>query len=384
MTVIADLRTPQPAARPRAERLSLERALSLGEASWEQLRAQGPNPSPFSSWAWHQAWHATAPVDERDNAFAVATFGGDGAMTALLPLATRRITFRRAPATALTWAIGDVGCPDHLDVLATPGRALDDVMDVLDGLDWDLLQLDGLVDGAPGARALQAALDARGMTTAVRQLWRCPYIDLPPTWNAYLAERSSARRETIRRRERALGRHGHVAVTFYGPESHDEAWHHLLRLHDSRWKGDGAFDARTIALHRHFAAHLALSGRAWLSTIDVDGEAVAAWYGFVDRNTLHYYQAGRSPEWNKFGVGGVHLGLMIQRAIAQGLDRFDLLRGDEPYKADWSTGHRYTYQLLAFRRSTRGRMLRFADRVGLVRERVAKRAYQRDHAEDLS
>src|SRR5437899_3723318 len=99
---------------------------------------------------------------------------------------------------------------------------------MLDTLDWDLIQLDGLVDGAVSARALQAALEARGIVTAIRPLFTCPYIALPRAWDAYLGGRSAARRETIRRRERALARHDGVAVTFYGPESQDEAWHHLL------------------------------------------------------------------------------------------------------------------------------------------------------------
>lgn len=374
MTAIAEIRQTRAPRLSAVELMSLDQALALGEAPWESLRAQRRNTSAFASWAWHGAWAASAPDEERANAFAIATFGADGTIQSMLPLATRQISFRRTTATALTWAIGDFGCPDHLDALTAPGVALDDVAAMLDTLEWDVIQLDGLSDQAIGARMLQAALEAKGITTVIRTLWPCPYIELPRTWAAYLDSRSTARRDVIARRERTLAKRGRMAVTFYGADSLDEGWTHLTRLHDRRWDGDGVFDARLRALHRQFARTLAASDRAWLSTIDFDGEPISAWYGFADEGTLHFYQAGRSPDWNKFSVGGVHIGMMIHRAIARGLERFDFLRGDEPYKAEWTSSHRFTYQLLAFRRSTRGRILRFADRLSDARARLGRRS----------
>lgn len=358
------------------ERLSvmpLAKALALGEARWEHLRSRTGWTSPFASWAWHHAWNASAPQEDREAAVVITISDDDQQLRAALPLAARQVTFRRAPATALMWAVGDVGCPDHLDVLATPRTALDGVVAALEAMEWDMLQLDGLVGDAAGARQLQAALEARGIATTLRPQWPCPYIQLPRSWDEYLQTRSPARRDVITRRERILARRGRMAVTFYGPDTLERGWSHLMRLHDARWRGEGAFDGQLDALHRQFAASLAPSGRTWLSTIDVDGEPISAWYGFADHDTLHFYQAGRSPAWNKFSVGAVHVGLMIQRAIALGLRRLDFLRGDEPYKAEWTSMQRWTYQLIGYRRSARGRMLRLAEQAGTIRDRFSRR-----------
>ncbi len=361
-----------------AEVLSLSDSLQLGEERWESLRTQRREASTFSGWNWHDAWSATAPADDRARAFAVAAFGARGMLDGLLPLTARQVTFRRTAATALTWAIGDFGCPDHLDVLLSNSQAANDVAGVLSSIDWDIIQLDGIAENATGVKLLQTALEARGVVTMLRPIWPCPYIALPRSWDAYLASRSPARRHAILRRERVLARHGTMAVTFYDGSAIDEGWQHLLHLHAYRWRGDGAFDSRLDALHQHFARSLSRSGETWLSTIDIDGVPISAWYGFVDRESLHFYQAGRSPDWSRFSVGGVLGVMMIQRALARGLERFDFLRGDEAYKDEWASARRWTYQLIAFRPSARGRLLRFADRVGAARERFTTRD---DHRE---
>ncbi len=353
--------------------MSLADTLALGESRWESLRARAGLASPFSTWAWHDAWHASAPAHERNAAVVLAIVDGDHRLQTALPLAPRRVTHRRLQATALTWAVGDLGCPDHLDVLASTSTPFNAIAAALDNLEWDMLQLDGISCDAVGAPRLQAALEARGFATMMRPQWPCPYIDLPRSWKDYLQTRSASRRDVIARREQALAKRGHLAVTFYEHDTLDRGWAHLRRLHDARWGGEGTFDARLDALHRRFATSLARSHDTWLSTIDVDGEPISAWYGFTDAKTLHFYQAGRSPAWNKFSVGGVHVGIMIQRAIARGVRRFDFLRGAEPYKAEWTSTTRWTHQLIAFRRSAKGRMLRLAEQAGVLFDHMSRR-----------
>jgi len=35
--------------------------------------------------------------------------------------------------------------------------------------------------------------------------------------------------------------------------------------------------------------------RLWLTTLDLDGRPVAAWYGFASGDTVYFYQGGRDP-----------------------------------------------------------------------------------------
>jgi CelD/BcsL family acetyltransferase involved in cellulose biosynthesis len=299
----------------------------------------------------------------------------------ILPLSRRRILFHRVPVTALTWAIGDMGCPEYLDVLALPGSERG-LVPLLEELDWQVLVLSNLAPGAPGVGRLCEALAERGYAIHRQPLWTCPYMDLRGDWEAYLASVSARRRQALRYMERSLQRRHRVTITDYDGDRVGEGWGHLVTLHEKRWRtegggGAGAFgDPRVERLHRRFAAELAQRGQLWLTTLDLDGEPAAAWYGFTYHDTVYFYQSGRDPRWERESVGQILLAAMIRRGMERGYRRFDFLRGEDPYKRHWTTTQRTTEEVTVFRRGWRGHWLRGLDVVAEL-ARAAKRPFQR-------
>ncbi|OLB80774.1 MAG: hypothetical protein AUI15_41080 [Actinobacteria bacterium 13_2_20CM_2_66_6] len=353
--------------------LSLTDTLAQEATAWEELREHSPAASPFMSRAWHQAWAGSAPPGELHASYGILARGAAGAVDAILPVAVRNVVLRRQRVAALTWAIGDVGCPDHLDVLATPAANLDAMVPVLRSLPWDVLILDNLTAGETNATRLAAALAQSGCAVRWEPRWRCPYVELPRRWEDYLASLSANRRQAVRRRERALERGHVITVVDHAAAGLDEGWRRLVDLHGRRWSGAGAFrDPRVERLHRSFARELAGRGQLWLSTLEVNGEPAAAWYGFSDRDTVYFYQSGRDPRWEDWSVGAVLMAKMVRRAIEGGYRRLDLLRGDEGYKSQWAAAHRVTTELVAFRPGWRGRWLRGVDLVARLRARLRR------------
>jgi CelD/BcsL family acetyltransferase involved in cellulose biosynthesis len=346
-------------------------ALNQGPAAWDRLLAGSPVASPFASWAWHRAWANAATQEDLDASRVVMLHGGEGTLQAVLPVAVRTAMFRRRQARVLTWAIGDLGCPDHLEVPALPGADLAAVIGTLTSLPWDIAILGNLAPDAPNATRLAAAFTDAGCTVRRRALWTCPYLDLPSTWEGYLASLSPTRRQRLRRYERTLQRDHAVTLTDYGAERLEEGWQRLVSLHRQRWAGAGVFaDLQVDRLHRCFLRELDSRGRLWLTTLDVDGEPAAAWYGFSDRDTVHFYQSGRDPRWEDQRVGVVLMTVMIRRAIEHGYRRFDFLRGDETYKALWTASQRTTVELVIFRPGWRGLWLRGLDLAARLRARL--------------
>jgi len=98
--------------------VSLSEALALGPAVWDDLAARGGSPSPFMSWAWHRAWLDSAPAEEVAASIVLLLHGPAGSLDALLPVRLCRQRFHRVGVQAVTWAVGDVGCPDELDAAA--------------------------------------------------------------------------------------------------------------------------------------------------------------------------------------------------------------------------------------------------------------------------
>ncbi|HEY6156211.1 MAG TPA: GNAT family N-acetyltransferase [Gemmatimonadales bacterium] len=367
------LTEPQPATGSNTTCIPLVEALAHDPAAWERLRERSPAASPFAGWAWHRAWADTASEEELQASTCIVVRDARGQTAALLPVGVGTLTFRRRPVAGLSWAIGDIGCPDHLDLLADPSVELDDVMPALLSLPWEVAILGNLAPAAPNVARLAAALTRAGCAVRWNAANRCPYLELPRSWDEYLSSLSASRRQTLRRRERNLERDHGVALTDYGPENLAAGWRHLVELHERRWAngGGGTFsDPRVERLHRAFAEELARGGRLWLTTLDLDGAPAAAWYGFADRDTVYFYQSGRDPRWEDQSVGVALMVKMIRRAIERGYRRFDFLRGDEAYKREWTTVEAVTRELVAFRPGWRGRWLRGLDWAGRLRARL--------------
>ena len=364
-----DIRVTARSETERIARLSLRDAVAMGPESWDRLVGHSPMPSPFMRWAWHQAWVDSAPPHELDEAFVVAVYGSHGAVDALLPMSVRQMRFRRARARALTWAIDGVGAPDHLDVPVVPGTSFGAVLSSIEDLRWDVVVLSHVAADAVGVMHLSDALRRRGLSVRRTATDACPYLDLPASWDSYLASLSSSRRETIRRKERRLRREHSVSVTDYAPDRVDDGWRLLRTLHAQRWDGGGVLaDPRLDKLLRRFTSDLAARDEVWLTTLDVDGIPVAAWYGFVWNDTVYFYQSGRDPQWEPASVGLVLMAVMIRRAIERGYRRFDFLRGREEYKLTWTSTERPNYEVVAFREGWRGGLLRGLDVMGRARD----------------
>ena len=351
--------------------MPLSDALALGPAVWDAVLARAASPSPFMSWAWHDAWAEAAPAEELHASEVLALHGSDASLHSLLPIRLSRVRFRRVWVRALTWAVGDVGCPDELDVPGLPEADMQELAAALEALPWQVVILSNLAEAAPNVERLCAALMARGHTSRHSPLWSCPQLDLPSTWDAYLASLSPNRRQTLRRKERTLRREHAVTLTDYDEDRLDEGWGHLMALHEQRWDGPGgggAFrDPRSARLQRRFAGEMAQQQRLWLTTLDVDGRPVAAWYGFTSDDTVYFYQGGRDPRWERESVGLVLMGIMIQRAIERGYRAFNFLRGDDGYKRQWTQSRRQTRETVIFRSGWRGLWLRTLDAVAELR-----------------
>jgi CelD/BcsL family acetyltransferase involved in cellulose biosynthesis len=369
-------------ARAGVTRMELSEALALGHEVWDAVVARTDSPSPFMTWEWHRAWAEAAPASELAASQALVLSDAGGAVQAILPVQVRRSRFHRAGVTALTWAIGDVGCPDHLDVLAAPGADLEALAPALVDLPWQILTLTNLAPSAANAQRLCAAIARDGYTLRRQVLWGCPYLELSDDWDRYLGTLTPTRRQTLRRKERHLQQHHVVTIKDHDGDDLEDGLRRLVMLHERRWAGEGAGggpgrdgagafqDPSIRRLHARFAAELAARGQLWLTTLELDGEPAAAWYGFTCRDTVYFYQSGRDPRWDRESVGQVLMGAMIRRAIERGYRRFDFLRGDDPYKRHWTEARRSTEEITIFRPGWRGRWLRALDVAADLRARL--------------
>lgn len=245
-------------------------------------------------------------------------------------------------------------CSDHLDLLVTAtnakrcGGAIADHL-CGSGADWDLIDfptLDVACEQTKITALIQALQQAGCHTTQTADLntWS---IDLPETWEDFLALQSKSHRKQLRRlQKRVLDTddcHWHQVKLL---EDFDAAWEILIDLHQKRRISlgePGCFASEGWSeFHRDVARKLLAEGRLRLSWLELAGEPIAAEYHFAGGRTSFVYQGGLDPERLDEEPGRLSLIRCIQHAIEEGHRKFDLLRGDEPYKPHWRAVARET------------------------------------------
>lgn len=196
---------------------------------------------------------------------------------------------------------------------------------------------------------LEANVDFDVMTTdgilnpGTPQDWKegeiCPRLELGdiPDDDALMRFFKTSLRGDIRRQMRRLGELGTVKLKeFHSWEEVPKAtFETFMRHHSLRWPN--AYKAPH--LHENLMKYGLPSGRVHFSVLKA-GETEVAWHlGFEHRGRFYYYMPAGHADFRKFSPVKVHLYLLVRRAVENGLDVFDHLRGEENYKDGWSNAY---------------------------------------------
>jgi hypothetical protein len=217
-------------------------------------------------------------------------------------------------------------------------------------LAWDLMELGGVnAHDRPTGRLVEH-LAERGCVVHRRPAFNCWRIELPATWDQYLAMLSKGHRKQLRQFERDLLDSGHAVL--HTVQCHSELAHAadlLVALHQRRRRTlgqRGCFASpRFAAFHREVMPRLLTDGRLQLHWLELDGKPAAVEYQLAGEGTVYAYQAGVEPELLDQEPGRLITLATLRRAIRQGDRAFDFLRGDEPYKAHFRAAPRPSLEL---------------------------------------
>lgn len=317
------------------------------EDDWRRLAVERGNA--FLTPEWFRCWWNRYGEDATP--FVTVSRGDGGGVRGLMPLllpgAGRPRVCRFAGAN-----LGDHFHPlarieDEVEVAAVAGEALRDAP-----APWSVIALDKAELERPWLPALAEATGRRthGFVRAPTPL---PRIDLTKheDWDAYLGSRSSNLRQQVRRFERRLAKDHEVSLRrTESPSELDRDLETLFDLHDRRWEERTSLSSDTArAFHSEFAAAALQQGwlRLWL--LEVDGEPIAAWYGWRLGGRYAYYNSGFDPERSPLRPGLVLLAGVIRAAIEEGAEEFDFLLGGESYKSRFAEDSRTVHNVAVAR-----------------------------------
>ncbi|RYG25532.1 GNAT family N-acetyltransferase [bacterium] len=307
---------------------------------WNDLLSDSPTATPFSTQEWMATWWRYFGRNRKAVLFEVRE-GTD--LVGLFP------TFVTSGPWRTLRAMG-TGPSDYLHPLARSGqeqavaKALEPAL--RDLLSVDLLDLHGMREDQPIV----------SMTTDDQA--RCLVLDLPPTYDAFLASLGKSLRYDVRRLDKSPFKEGDATIESYPPGNIGEGMDVLLELHRARWRAKrlpGAFVGRLVPFQRAWIAEAAKRDWLWLSVLRLKGEPIGALYAMTVGKQVFYYQAGFAPTEGSISPGTLLVAHTIRRAIEEGKTRFDFLRGDEDYKRRWKPQHAFMDRRAVIPLTARGR-----------------------------
>jgi CelD/BcsL family acetyltransferase involved in cellulose biosynthesis len=253
-------------------------------------------------------------------------------------------------------------CSEYLSLLCRKGREFDVAVAVAEWLtaggadQWDAVELEDVASDDAAILAFQTHMKDRGNPVNRFAGSRCWRATLPGTWDQYLSSLSKSHRRQVRRLERRLL--NSERVRFRSVTNHDElhpAFENMVRLHRRRRAGltqRSCLDsARFLAFLEDAAKQLSEHGMLHLNQLELDGRPVSADYNLVGNGVIYAYQGGMDPAALKDEPGNLLTIMTIRNAIREGYAAYDLLRGDEPYKAHWRAMPRESFGVRVIRRS---------------------------------
>jgi len=168
-----------------------------------------------------------------------------------------------------------------------------------------------------------------------------PYVDLPPTWDVYLARLDRHNRHELQRKIRKLEAEGAFKVCYEGEASDIDEFFRLMTLSNEQKRNFLSAKMRSF-FHDIFATFLPKK-LLTLCFLKLDSKNIAAVMGFTFNKQFLLYNSGFDPSFGKFAPGFILKAYLIKHAIEQSFARFDFLRGNERYKYDLGGRQRKLY-----------------------------------------
>ena len=370
------------------EQLTTWHELAALELEWNAL-AGG---MPFRSWDWLATWWKHyGSVERRDGArggtsnrqlYVLAVFddantsaGGERQLIGVAPWYLDQTCIK---GNVLRWLGSGEVCTDHVSIICQPRHTDKVAKAIAEALterfdDWDQIDLGGVDAADPSIDELLIHFEKRDCITSRQPDDSCWVLELPASWDEYLAGISKSHRKQLRQLERRVVESQRVRWhRVRSAAEFEQAWPILVDLHQRRRRSlgePGCFASRAFhEFHHEVAGRMLEHGQLRLSWLDLDGTPAAAEYHLADSATTYAYQGGVDPDRLAEEPGRLSTILCLRAAIEEGHRQIDFLRGDEPYKAHWRATSRptYDYRVIPNRRLARlrGRVWNVADALG--------------------
>ena len=233
--------------------------------------------------------------------------------------------------------IGDPDVCDYQDFIVAPGRGKEFFETLINHLgkqgitrfDLNTVRADSKVPSelVAAAKSLKCEVSCIPEDITLE-------LDLPDSWDKFLAELTGKQRHEVRRKLRRLNDAGEinyrVVEDFEQVTAEMETFLALFGLSRS---DKAAFMTNQMRYYfRLLAESMATANLLKLYFLEVDGTPAAAVMCFDYNSTIYLYNNGYDGRFSSLSVGLLSKVLTIKESIRRGKKKYDFLKGTEEYK----------------------------------------------------
>lgn len=227
--------------------------------------------------------------------------------------------------------------------LLAPGLSTDEQITVCTALTqacraWPVVRMDALDPDDPPVRAMIAGARAAGL--AVRPFdhfgnWHDHVAGL--SWAAYLAQRPSQLRNTVRRKTAAAEREAGALTILHGGADLEAGIADYENVYARSWKQPEPFPSFNAEMMRAFAPH----GQLRLGLMRFGNDVIAAQIWLVAGGTATVVKLAHDEAHKGASPGTVLTAHILRHLLDEEHVRdIDFGRGDDPYKQGWASQRR--------------------------------------------
>jgi len=318
---------------------SLLAAPDWAASGWDEACAATASATVFQSSAWLGCWSRhVAPLEGRTPI--LLRWPRTGTLRIGLALQGGDVAGRRT-ITPLSWPWAD-----YHEAVAQDAREAD--LDAVAAMLREVAETERADLMLPDIRA-DGILDRICRRLGGEVAAQTPVSGIDLTVSENVTAQAGRREYTTKRRR--LERRGALRLLQHRqPDALRPALDRFMALHARQWSGrdDAVAPFTDPVIRAGFIALTEESGSRDLIDITelYSGDAlVAAYFGFVFRDTYFAYRTAFNRDAFRLSPGHLMLQELLATCLAQGLRRFDFMRGGYAYKKDYATwsGHNRRY-----------------------------------------
>ena len=332
------------------------------ETKWNMLTEHYKYYFPFLCFDWFNIW--LKHFLNGNKLFILIVYKEDH-LSAIAPFMIKNEKFKGIINAKKIELIGNVHSPMRNFIFSdlNNGTKKANLINIIDYLksqfkDWDIIELEPIPEEDPTFTIIDFVISKAGLKKRQYNCFGDWYLDeINYSGEEYIKKRPKNTRLELKRRKKRLEELGQLE--FQIGKDKDKLDHYINLYHEVRGKS-WKHPETDILFQRDFRQLAA--EKEWLrfGFLFLNSSAIAAQLRIVSNGVAYFMDTVHDPNYNQFGPGSVLRAEFTKYLIdVDKVKEIDNLRGDEPYKKEWTPKRRERRGILIFNDNFKGRFLSF-------------------------